>query len=362
LLAVYLQTLKIKVDNLGKNFKLFFLICSTFWIKEKNKMKVIIPVAGIGTRLRPHTYSVPKVLLQVAGKPILAHILDIVVQLKLSEVVLIIGFLGDQVAEYVKKNYKFRCKFIQQKELKGLGFAINMASEEMRDDEPVLIILGDTVFEADLLPVIDGEYDVLGIKKVADPRRFGIVEMKGKFVKKLIEKPEKPTSNLAVVGVYYIKSTRMFKECLREIITKKIMTKNEYQLTDALQLMIDRGVKFRTFNIAGWYDCGKSETLLETNRQLLAKMRLKGKLKTSLIIPPVFVSKTAQVKNCILGPNVSVADKAILRNSIVRNSIIGEKACVEDSTLDSSLIGNCAQIKGAFHRLNVGDESEIDLI
>ncbi len=324
-------------------------------------MKVIIPVAGIGTRLRPHTYSVPKVLLHVAGKPILGHILDIVRQLKPDEVVLIIGFLGDQIVEYVKKNYRFKCKFIEQTELKGLGYAINMASSEMEDDEPVLIILGDTVFEADLLPVIRGGYDALGVKKVADPRRFGIVEMKGGFVKKLIEKPEVPTSNLAVVGVYYIKSTRMLKRSLNEIIAKKIITKSEFQLTDALQLMIDRGVKFKTFNIAGWYDCGKPETLLETNRQLLVKMKPQRRLKTSLIIPPVFVSKTAQVKNCILGPNVSVAEGAILKNSVIKNSIIGEQACVENSTLDSSLIGNCAQIRGAFHRLNVGDSSEIDL-
>ncbi|MCK4404192.1 MAG: NTP transferase domain-containing protein [candidate division Zixibacteria bacterium] len=325
-------------------------------------MKVIIPVAGIGTRLRPHTYSVPKVLLHVAGKPILGHILDIVKRLKIDQVVLIVGFLGDQIVEYVKKNYKFKCKFIEQKELKGLGYAINMASGEMKDDEPVLIILGDTVFEADLLPVIRGGYDALGVKKVADPRRFGIVEMKGKFVKRLIEKPEKPTTNLAAVGVYYFKSTGMLKKSLSEIIRKKIVTKNEYQLTDALQLMIDRGVKFRTFDITEWYDCGKPETLLETNRQLLQKMKPQKKLKTSILIPPVFVSKTAQVENCIIGPNVSVGDKAILKNSIIKNSIIGEQACVENSTLESSLIGNCAQIRGALHRLNVGDSSEIDLL
>ncbi len=323
-------------------------------------MKVIIPVAGIGTRLRPHTYSVPKVLLHVAGKPILAHILDIVGQLKPDEVVLIIGFLGDQVVEYVKKNYKFKCKFIEQKKLKGLGYAINMASPEMKDDEPVLIILGDTVFEADLLPVIKGKCDALGVKKVADPRRFGIVEMKGKFVKKVIEKPEVPTTNLAVVGVYYFKSTRMLKESLSEIISKKITTKNEYQLTDALQLMIDRGVKFKTFDITGWYDCGKPETLLETNRQLLTKVKQVRKLKDSVVIPPVFVARSAKVQNCILGPNVSIGEKVTLKNSIIKNSIIGEQACVENSILDSSLIGNCAQIRGAFHRLNVGDSSEVD--
>lgn len=324
-------------------------------------MKVIIPVAGIGKRLRPHTYSVPKALLHVAGKPMLAHILDIVRKLKPSEVILIVGFLGEQIVDYVRSSYKFKCTFIEQRELKGLGYAVNMASPQMDEDEPVLIILGDTIFDADLLPVIKGRHDALGVKRVADPRRFGIVEMKGRFVKRLIEKPAKPTSRLAVVGVYYIRSTGLLKESLREIISNDIVTKDEYQLTDALQLMIDRGAKFRTFNIKGWYDCGKPETLLETNRRLLAKAKRVRRLAGSTVIPPAFVSKTARVKSCTLGPNVSVADGAVLRGSTIRNTIIGRGAVVENSTLDWSLIGNGARIKGATGSLNVGDSSEIDL-
>jgi glucose-1-phosphate thymidylyltransferase len=324
-------------------------------------MKVIIPVAGIGTRLRPHTYTVPKVLLHVAGKPILAHILDIVKKLKISELVLITGFLGDQIVEYVKKNYDFKCKFVEQKELKGLGYAIYKAIPEMKDNEPVLIILGDTIFDADLKPVIHGDYDSLGVMPVADPRRFGIVEMKGRFVRRLIEKPERPTSHLAVVGVYNIRNTLLLRQCLEHIVKNKITTKNEYQLTDALQLMIDRGAKFKTFKIKGWYDCGKPETLLATNRKLLAMLEPVSRVKTALILPPVFVSKSARVENCILGPNVSVADKAVLKNSIIRNSIIGIQATVENSILESSLVGNRAQVKGVFRQLNVGDSSEINL-
>lgn len=324
-------------------------------------MKVIMPVAGIGKRLRPLTYSTPKVLLHVAGKPMLGHILDVVRQLKPKEVVLIVGFLGEQIVRYVKNNYKFKCSFIEQNELKGLGYAINLASPKIKDDEPVLIILGDTIFEADLLSVIGGKYDTLGVKKVADPRRFGIVEMKGRFVKKLVEKPERPTSDLAVVGLYYIKSTRLFKECLNQTIADGIMTKGEYQLTDALQLMIDRGSKFRTFNVKGWYDCGKSETLLKTNQQLLAKMEKGVKISGSSIIPPAFVSKSAKIKNCVLGPNVSVADGAVIRDSYIKDSIVCSHARVESSILEFSLIGNHAQIKRAFGRLNVGDLSEIDL-
>jgi glucose-1-phosphate thymidylyltransferase len=324
-------------------------------------MKVIIPVAGIGKRLRPLTYSTPKVLLHVAGKPMLGHILDVVRQLKPKEVVLIVGFLGEQIVRYVKNNYKFKYKFIQQKELKGLGYAINLASPEIEDDEPVLIILGDTIFEADLLSVIGGKYDTLGVKKVADPRRFGIVELKGRFVKKLTEKPEKPTSDLAVVGLYYIKNTHLFKECLNQTIANRVMTKGEFQLTDALQMMIDRGSKFRTFNVKGWYDCGKPETLLHTNERLLAKIKKGFKVSGSSVIPPAFVSRTAKIKNCVLGPNVSVAEGAVIRDSYIKDSIICSHARVESSILESSLIGNDARVRRAFGRLNVGDLSEIDL-
>jgi glucose-1-phosphate thymidylyltransferase len=324
-------------------------------------MKVIIPVAGIGKRLRPLTYSTPKALLHVAGKPMLGHILEIVRQLKPKEVVLIVGFLGEQIVRYVKNNYKFKCSFIEQNELKGLGYAINLTSPKIKDDEPVLIILGDTIFQADLLPVIGGKYDTLGVKKVADPRRFGIVELKGRFVKKLTEKPEKPTSDLAVVGLYYIKNTHLFKECLNQTIANRVMTKGEFQLTDALQMMIDRGSKFRTFNVKGWYDCGKPETLLHTNERLLAKIKKGFKVSGSSVIPPAFVSRTAKIKNCVLGPNVSVAEGAVIRDSYIKDSIICSHARVESSILESSLIGNDARVRRAFGRLNVGDLSEIDL-
>jgi glucose-1-phosphate thymidylyltransferase len=327
--------------------------------------KVIIPVAGIGTRLRPHTHTAPKGLLHVAGKPILGHILDGLKQVKIEEVIFIIGFMGERIVEYVKKNYKFKSKFIEQKQLKGLGYAIYLACPEMKNNEPVLIVLGDTIFEVDLSPVLKGKFDALGTKMVEDPRRFGIVETERGFVKKLVEKPAKPKSNQAVVGVYYIASTQTFKESLEEMIRKNIKTKSEYQLTDALQLMIDKGVKFKTFQIKGWYDCGKPETLLETNRHLLSEKKTTRKsknasqLKESVVIPPIFVSESAKVRNSILGPYVSVADKAVIENSVIRNSIISEKAKVSNCLLDSSLVGNNAEVKGVFDQLNVGDSSEI---
>jgi len=338
---------------------------STGSVHGESVGKVIIPVAGIGKRLRPHTHTAPKGLLHVAGKPILGHVIDSLKQVKFDEVIFSIGFMGDQIVEYVKKNYKFKSKFVEQKVLRGLGYAIYLACPEIKNTEPVLIVLGDTIFETDLSPVLKGKFDALGTKKVKDPRRFGIVEMERGFAKKLVEKPEKPKSDQAMVGVYYIKSTEKFKESLEEMFKKNIKTQNEYQLTDALQLMIDKGVKFKTFEITTWYDCGKAETLLQTNRHLLSKIKSTRKskrawqLKSSVVIPPIFVSESAKVKNSILGPYVSVADKAVIQNSIIRNSIISEQAEVNNCLLESSLIGNNAEVKGVFDKLNVGDSSEI---
>jgi glucose-1-phosphate thymidylyltransferase len=223
----------------------------------------------------------------------------------------------------------------------------------------LLIVLGDTIVESDLSRVVKNRYDALGVRKVEDPRRFGIVELKNGWAKRLVEKPDKPSSNLALVGIYYIKSVSLFKRCLEQVIKKGIKTKKEYQLTDALELMIKRGVKFSAFNVKGWYDCGKPETLLETNRHLLSKAKTKRSLRGSVLIPPVYVSRFARVCNSVIGPYVSIADDAFIKNSVIRNSIIGKKAIVNGCLLDSSLVGTGAEVNGVFNRFNVGAWSEI---
>jgi len=322
-------------------------------------MKVIIPVAGIGTRLRPHTHTDPKALLHVAGKPILGHILDRVKNLKASEVIFVIGFMGEDIKKYVRMNYKFKSSFVEQRQLKGLGYAIHLAAQKVKKDEPLLIILGDTIVESDVSRVVRSKYDSLGVKKVEDPKRFGIVELKNSWAKRLVEKPNKPTSNLALVGIYYIKSVPLFKRCLEQVMQKGIKTKKEYQLTDALQLMIEKGIRFSVFNVKGWYDCGKPETLLETNRHLLSKAKTKRSLRGSVLIPPVYVSRFAKVCNSVIGPYVSIADDAFIKNSVIRNSIIGKKAIVNNCLLDSSLVGTGAEVNGVFNKFNVGAWSEI---
>jgi glucose-1-phosphate thymidylyltransferase len=322
----------------------------------------IIPVAGVGTRLRPHTHTLPKVLLHVAGKPIIAHILDDLPGLGIKEAVLIVGYMGDLVRDYVVRHYPgLKAHFVEQPERLGLGHAVSLAADHV-DDHPVLIILGDTIFEADLKGVLAGATHSIGVKAVEDPRRFGIVETgKDGRVTLLIEKPERPASNLAITGIYYFTHGKPLFDALEEIQRKNIRTKGEFQLTDAMELMVQNGEVLTTFPVAGWYDCGKTETLLETNRILLAKRGGAQEIAGSVVHRPVSVAADAVVENCILGPHVSVAAGARLKNAIIRDAIINENATVEDILIESSVVGENAMVKGAFKRLNVGDSSEVNI-
>lgn len=322
-------------------------------------MRAIIPVAGAGSRLRPHTYTLPKVLLNVAGKPIIGHILDKIIADGFTEATIVVGYMGDKIRDYVCENYRIHVDFVEQEERKGLAHSIYIAHKSF-SAEPLLIILGDTIFDVDLRPVLNGSHSAIGVKHVEDPRRFGVAEVVDGFVKKLIEKPEHPPSNLALVGLYYIMHPKVLKECLEELIRKDIRTKGEYQLTDGLQLMIDHGETMRTFAVEGWYDCGKPETLLATNRHLLEKQSLTQDREGVVVRPPVYISPTARITNSVIGPYATVAGGAVIVDSLVRNSIVSEDAQVHRALLDNSIVGNSAVVKGTFKRINIGDSSEID--
>ena len=322
-------------------------------------MRAIIPVAGVGSRLRPHTYTVPKVLLNVAGKPIIGHIMDKIIAEGFDSATIIVGYLGDLIKEYITENYKIKVDFVEQEERLGLGHAIFLSRHTISKD-PILIILGDTIFDVDLGNMIKSEYSTIGVKEVKDPRRFGVAEIENGFITKLIEKPEHPTSNLAIVGLYFIKHPDVLIDCLKENIKRDVRTKNEYQLTDGLQAMIERGEKLTTFNIEGWFDCGKPETLLETHRHLLHETQTSIIPDGVVVRPPVFISPKAIVKNSVVGPFATIADGARVEDSIVRNSIISENATVENALLEDSIIGSNALIKGGFKRINIGDSSELE--
>lgn len=322
-------------------------------------MRAIIPVAGYGTRLRPHTYSLPKVLLNVAGKPILGHILDSLLAENITDATIVIGYMGDMIRQFVEQNYSLNVEFVQQDQPLGLGHSIWCARDTF-DTEPVFIILGDTIFDVNLAPVLASENSMLGVKYVEDPRRFGVVESLDGVVTRLIEKPENPTSHMAIVGLYHIRNSALLKSTLNELVTNDIRTRGEYQLTDALQMMIDRGETFGTFPVEGWYDCGKPETMLETNRHLLGKQSAIPSVDGSVIIPPVFIGRSAVVERSVIGPYATVAEGATVKDAHIRNSIVSNGATVTGTLMEDSIVGNNAVVRGRFKRLNVGDSSEIN--
>ncbi|MBK6909534.1 MAG: NTP transferase domain-containing protein [bacterium] len=323
-------------------------------------MKAIIPVAGVGSRLRPHTYTRPKVLLNVAGKPILGHILDHLIASGIDQVTLVVGAMGDLIERYVRENYSVPAEFVVQHEAKGLAHAVHLGLAP--DDQEVLVILGDTIFEFDLQKVMrESGTSAIGVKTVEDPRRFGVVETREQMVTRLVEKPENPRSNLVIVGIYLIRQAPALKRAIEMLFERNLTTRGEFQLTDALQLMIEQDVPISTFFVDNWFDCGKPETLLTTNRHLLDSGSGNGATATpgTVIIPPVFIHPDAVLELAIVGPHATIGAGARVRNAMVRDAILGDGALVEDALVAGSLVGNGATVKGSFHRYNLGDSSAI---
>jgi glucose-1-phosphate thymidylyltransferase len=322
-------------------------------------MKVIIPAAGTGTRLRPHTYSTPKALLHVAGKPILAHIMDRLLALpELDEIIIVTGFLGDKVREYLSAAYRANIRFVPQEQLRGLGYAIYLAAKHL-DGEPALVVLGDTILDTDFSHFIKSGEDVIGVRDVEDPSQFGVVEIVDGRISRLVEKPEKPKSTLAVVGIYGITSVGLLQECLGEIVERGLTTRGEIQVTDALQLMVDRGSVMVPHRVVGWFDCGTVETLLATNRHLLEGFSGTPQPAGSVVIAPSYIAPTAEIVRSVIGPYASIGAGARIVESVIRDCIVGENARVSRMLLENSMIGTAGKIDGTFDHFNIGDYSEI---
>lgn len=320
----------------------------------------IVPAAGVGTRLRPQTHTVPKALVNVAGKPILGHILDALRERGVERIVVVVGYMGERIEDYLRERYDDRIEIVEQTNRLGLGHAIAVTRERISSG-PILIVLGDTIVEPDWDAYLSGGEAVLGVKEVDDPRRFGVVEVQGERVLRLVEKPPEPRSNLAIVGLYYFPDATPLFTSLDALIEENRRTKGEFQLTDALQRLLEDGMPMRVSAVEGWFDCGKPETLLDTNQHLLRKVPQPAPIPGVTLVPPVFIAPTARIEKSILGPNVSVADGAVIRRAIVRDTIVNEGAVVEDMLLDRSVIGESAEVRGTFQRLNVGDSSTVVL-
>ena len=329
-------------------------------------MKAIIPVAGAGTKLRPHTYTQPKALIPLAGKTILSIIINQLQEAGINDFIFIIGYLGEKIQDYVKlKHPDLNSFFIQQNERQGTGHAIEMTREFVGKDE-VFIVLGDTIAEYDINEVLNSPYSMLGVKKVDDPRNFGVAEIEDDgFITRVVEKPAIPKSNLALVGLYKIKETDFLFTCLDRIIGSEIKSHNEFNLTDALECMILSGAKFKGFKVQNWFDCGKKETLLESNATLLKKfggnISQKHSFENTIIIPPVSIAEGCDIKNSVIGPNVAIGENSRISHAIIKDSIIGSYSNLFEIVLNNSLIGSDAEVRGVSRRLNIGDNTAIDL-
>jgi len=329
-------------------------------------MKAIIPVAGAGTRLRPLTYTQPKALIPVAGKPLLGYLIDQLQEIGVDEFIFVIGYLGDKIEDYVhSKHPDLKANFAVQTHREGLGHAIWTTKEFFSGNQEVIILLGDTIIDADFKEALKNEYSALAVKKVDDPRNFGVAEFDGHgFIDKVVEKPLFPKSNMALVGFYRIKESEALFNSLDELMDEK-KEGEEIHLTDALMKMISKGVKFTGFRANNWFDLGKREVLLETNATMLKKPGVASKnlpeYDNTIIIQPVHIAPGTKINNSIIGPNVTIGENSEISYSILKNSIIGSFTKLDQVILNNSIIGSDALVKGLSQSLNIGDNTEIDL-
>ena len=323
-------------------------------------MQVIIPLAGKGTRLRPHTHLIPKPLLRVAGRPVMDWVMDRLSGLDVTELIFITGHLKEQVEQYARTRYAYPGRFIEQRVQDGTAGAVNLARPHVR--EPVLIIFVDTVFEADLTlvrrPGLDG---IIWAKEVEDYQRFGVVVRDAAgYMTRIVEKPSTPISKLANIGLYYIRDTAALWQGIDHVLTNPA-NKGEFYLTDAFQHMIDHGRKILTAEVGGWYDCGKLDSLLETNEILLRKGSARRREFPGVTIrDPVLIQDGVTISRSVIGPNVTLEAGTTVADSRLRHVIVGAGSTIADSTLHHSMLGDRVSVKGLRGSATLGDDSEVE--
>lgn len=329
-------------------------------------MKIILPVAGKGTRLRPHTHTKAKSLVHVAGKTVLEHIVSRLEVLKADEFIFITDENGQQIEDFMAARFPgLNCTYIVQKERLGPAHAVALAAPRIEDGDDVLVVFNDTIFVTDLERISQLCDDCDGLiysKEVEDYQRFGVNVVRGGYIVDMVEKPDTPVSRLAQVGLYYLKDGKRFMGYLEQTIAAGEMVKGEYYLPSVFMRMIQDGRRFRAPELDAWLDCGKPETLLETNRYLLrGRHHAHGEVVNSVLIEPVHIERGAVVRGSILGPNVSVAAGSVVEESIIRDAIINADSKVRDIILHSSILGDSVTLIGSPRRMNIGDHSLIEM-
>jgi glucose-1-phosphate thymidylyltransferase len=324
-------------------------------------MKVVIPMAGKGTRLRPHTHVTPKPMLRVAGKPVMQYVLDDVKKLGgVEQIVYITGHLKEKVEAYARAALPIPSVFIEQQVQDGTAGAVALAREYV--DQPVLIIFVDTIFDTDLSVITRTDADgIIWTKTVEDYQRFGVVVTdRDDFMTRIVEKPTEPISKRANIGLYYVRNWKLLFEGVDHVLSQPA-NKGEWYLTDAFQYMIDKGAKLKVIDVEGWYDAGKIDTLLDTNRVVLEKGRARKPAASpgTVFVDPVYIEDDVTIEHSTIGPNVSISKGATIRGSTVRHSIVGLRSVILDSNITASLIGDDVALEGVRGVVTIGDHSEV---
>lgn len=323
-------------------------------------MQVIIPLAGKGTRLRPHTHLVPKPMLKVAGRPVMDWVMDRLEGLDVTELIFITGHLKEVVEAYARDRYGIPCRFIEQKVQDGTAGAINLARPHVTG--PVLIVFVDTVFEADLTLINRTEADgIIWAKEVEDYQRFGVVVTDADgFMTQIVEKPSTPISKLANIGLYFIRDVAALWAGIDAVLAAPA-NRGEYYLTDAFQRMIENGRRILAAEVGGWYDCGAPGTLLETNGILLEHGAARRRDFPGVVISdPVYIEDGVVIERSTIGPNVSIEAGTRITDSTIRNTIIGRDAVIGTSSLDGALLGNRVKVTGLRGTASLGDDCELN--
>jgi len=330
-----------------------------------SKLKAIIPVAGAGTRLRPFTYTQPKALIPIAGKPIISYIIDDLKNQGIRDLLFIVGYFGEKIVDFVKENYSdLNTEFVFQAKREGIGQAVFLVKEFVHSNDELIIVLGDSL--VDITPdFYKSPKSSIAIKKVKDPSNFGVVELgEASNIVRFVEKPKIPKSNLALAGLYKIVETDLLFSILDKYEKDGIRTEGEFQLTDVLNEMLRQGITFDLVTAEQWLDVGNGEVLLNSNSLLLKKyggyISPTARIENSVIVEPVYIAENCDISNSIVGPNVSLGVNTKIQHSIIENGIIGSYSKLDAMKLSEFVIGSDSSLKGASQTITVGDNTEID--